>query len=104
MSDSDVETYKQIKSDLDLLRQSVEKSELWVYKSKGNDEHGKKMGQGEEEEDVTGRDSRSSSSKVIAAIGTIGKQGSAIDLDVGPPIHPEQAEEYKKIQLVCTFF
>lgn len=28
-----MESYKQIKSDLDVLRQSVEKSELWVYKS-----------------------------------------------------------------------
>ncbi|XP_050529247.1 inositol 1,4,5-trisphosphate receptor [Daktulosphaira vitifoliae] len=99
VSDSDVETYKQIKSDLDILRQSVEKSELWVYKSK-NEEHNKKMAQGDEEEDTTGRDSRSSSSKVIASIGTIGKQGSAIDLDIGPPIHPDQAEEYKKIQLI----
>lgn len=40
VSDSDVESYKQIKSDLDVLRQSVEKSELWVYKSKANDEVG----------------------------------------------------------------
>lgn len=39
MSDSDVESYKQIKADLDVLRQSVEKSELWVYKSKCVDEH-----------------------------------------------------------------
>lgn len=39
VSDSDVESYKQIKSDLDVLRQCVEKSELWVYKSsKPNDE------------------------------------------------------------------
>lgn len=38
VSDSDVESYKQIKSDLDILRQSVEKSELWVYKSKTNEE------------------------------------------------------------------
>lgn len=30
VSDSDVESYKQIKADLDVLRQSVEKSELWV--------------------------------------------------------------------------
>ena len=34
MSNSDVENYKQIKSDLDELRLLVEKSELWVYKSK----------------------------------------------------------------------
>lgn len=33
VSDSDIESYKQIKTDLDILRQSVEKSELWVYKS-----------------------------------------------------------------------
>lgn len=40
VSDSDVESYKQIKSDLDVLRQSVEKSELWVYKSKAHDDAG----------------------------------------------------------------
>ncbi|KAL5274464.1 ITPR1 family protein [Megaselia abdita] len=40
VSDSDVESYKQIKSDLDILRQSVEKSELWVYKSKAHDDMG----------------------------------------------------------------
>ena len=34
MSDNDVESYLQIKADLDTLRQSVEKSELWVFKSK----------------------------------------------------------------------
>lgn len=38
VSDSDVESYKQIKSDLDVLRQCVEKSELWVYKSRSNDD------------------------------------------------------------------
>lgn len=38
VSDSDVESYKQIKSDLDVLRQCVEKSELWVYKSKPGEE------------------------------------------------------------------
>lgn len=34
MSTSDVENYKQIKTDLDELRLLVEKSELWVFKSK----------------------------------------------------------------------
>lgn len=34
VSNSDVENYKQIKTDLDELRLLVEKSELWVYKSK----------------------------------------------------------------------
>jgi hypothetical protein len=32
------------------------------------------------------------------------KQGSAIDLDIGPPIHADQAEEYKKIQQVRNVF
>lgn len=33
VSEQDVENYKQIKSDLDQLRLTVEKSELWVEKS-----------------------------------------------------------------------
>ena len=37
MSESDVENYKMIRSDLDDLRLMVEKSELWVYKSKGDE-------------------------------------------------------------------
>ena len=41
MSDSDVENYKQIKSDLDELRLLVEKSELWVYKKKSSEGGGK---------------------------------------------------------------
>jgi inositol 1,4,5-triphosphate receptor type 1 len=36
VSETDIENYKQIKSDLDQLRLFVEKSELWVYK-KGKD-------------------------------------------------------------------
>lgn len=52
VSDSDVKSYKQIKADLDILRQSVEKSELWVYKSKATEEHGsKKKKKSKEEED-----------------------------------------------------
>ena len=39
---SDVENYKQIKSDLDELRNLVEKSELWVFKDKKGDEPKKK--------------------------------------------------------------
>ena len=38
VSDSDIESYKQIKTDLDILRQCVEKSELWVYKSKNQND------------------------------------------------------------------
>jgi hypothetical protein len=40
VSTNDVENYKQIKSDLDQFRLLVEKSELWVYKSKSMDEDG----------------------------------------------------------------
>ena len=42
VSDSDVESYKQIKLDLDELRLLVEKSELWVYKSKAQGKVDKK--------------------------------------------------------------
>ncbi|XKL65729.1 hypothetical protein PGB90_009149 [Kerria lacca] len=96
VSDSDVESYKQIKSDLDVLRQSVEKSELWVYKSRNDEDHTKSR---EDEDENNSRLSFERKEK-YKSIGSIGKQGSAIDLDIGPPIHVEQAEEYKKIQLI----
>lgn len=38
----DVENYDQIKSDLDKMRNLVEKSELWVYKKVKSDDSGKK--------------------------------------------------------------
>nr|XP_031843316.1 inositol 1,4,5-trisphosphate receptor isoform X10 [Nomia melanderi] len=95
VSDSDVESYKQIKSDLDVLRQSVEKSELWVYKSKAAEEHGGKKKKSKEEED-DGATPR----KTPPQLSTSDKKGSAIDLDIGPPLHADQAEEYKKIQQI----
>ena len=95
VSDSDVESYYQIKSDLDVLRQSVEKSELWVYKGRGDEDFAKSR----EDEDEGNSHSAGRSSK-IKSIGSIGKQDSAIDLDVGPPIQKEQTDEYKKIQQV----
>ncbi|GFG38602.1 hypothetical protein Cfor_01649 [Coptotermes formosanus] len=98
VSDSDVESYKQIKSDLDVLRQSVEKSELWVYKSKSAEEHGKKKNKDEEEEIVTDR--KNSPKKTPPTLTSSDKQGSAIDLDIGPPLHGDQAEEYKKIKQI----
>ncbi|XP_053664267.1 inositol 1,4,5-trisphosphate receptor [Anopheles marshallii] len=72
VSDSDVESYKQIKSDLDVLRQSVEKSELWVYKSKQTDDLLAGGGEGE----------------------------SQLNFDQGPELNPEQSLEYKKIQQI----
>jgi len=52
VSDSDVESYKQIKFDLDELRLLVEKSELWVYKSKGEGKMEKKADNAEESAEV----------------------------------------------------
>ncbi|XP_018320612.1 inositol 1,4,5-trisphosphate receptor isoform X2 [Agrilus planipennis] len=92
VSDADVESYKQIKADLDVLRQSVEKSELWVYKSKGSEEVTGKKNKEDYEENV--------SRKSPPVLSSIEKKGSAINLDVGPPLHPEQADEYKKIQKI----
>ncbi|XP_045481251.1 inositol 1,4,5-trisphosphate receptor isoform X2 [Harmonia axyridis] len=92
VSDSDVESYKQIKSDLDVLRQSVEKSELWVYKSRSIDDHSStiKKNKDDDEETIIKLSSRS----------ILEKKGSAINLDVGPPLQQEQADEYKKIQQI----
>ena len=42
ISANDVENYKQIKADLDDLRNIVEKSELWVYKDKSDDDSGER--------------------------------------------------------------
>ncbi|XP_031335634.1 inositol 1,4,5-trisphosphate receptor isoform X3 [Photinus pyralis] len=92
VSDSDVESYKQIKADLDVLRQSVEKSELWVYKSKSLDDHPPSGKKGKDEDD------ESAPRKPL--LSSIDKKGSAINLDVGPPLHPEQADEYRKIQQI----
>lgn len=97
VSDSDVESYKQIKADLDTLRQSVEKSELWVYKSKSVDELGNKKG-AEDEEDQE----RQERTTPAPQLGTESKQGSLLELDVGPPLHEEQAQEYKKIRDVSA--
>lgn len=52
MSDSDVESYKQIKLDLDELRLLVEKSELWVYKSKSEGKMDKNTDDAEESAQV----------------------------------------------------
>lgn len=95
VSDSDVESYKQIKADLDVLRQSVEKSELWVYKSKGVDDHGPTNGKKNKDEDDD-----TTTTKTYSGRSTLEKKGSAINLDIGPPLHPEQADEYKKIQQI----
>uniref|UniRef100_A0A4Y0BKQ7 Inositol 1,4,5-trisphosphate receptor n=1 Tax=Anopheles funestus TaxID=62324 RepID=A0A4Y0BKQ7_ANOFN len=110
VSDSDVESYKQIKSDLDVLRQSVEKSELWVYKSKqtddllagggeggeGGDGSGGKGGN-EQGEGGTGSGSKSGNTKGKPELV---KQESQLNFDQGPELNPEQSLEYKKIQQI----
>ncbi|XP_032593574.1 inositol 1,4,5-trisphosphate receptor isoform X2 [Drosophila grimshawi] len=69
VSDSDVESYKQIKSDLDILRQSVEKSELWVYKAKATDE-----------------------------LGGADATGGTDNLEYDATLSPEQRSEYQKVK------
>lgn len=95
VSDSDVESYKQIKADLDVLRQSVEKSELWVYKSK------------QAEDIITGSAKTMPAGNIAGTTGEYAEEDStnlpkiqeeaAFD-DEGPPLIPEQAQEYRKIQ------
>ncbi|CAB3383323.1 Hypothetical predicted protein [Cloeon dipterum] len=99
VSDSDVESYKQIKADLDVLRQSVEKSELWVYKARSADEHGKKKGAKDDDGDET-RDEMKESKKTPTMLTAYDKQSSAIDLDIGPLLHQDQTDEYKKMQQI----
>ncbi|XP_062709131.1 inositol 1,4,5-trisphosphate receptor isoform X4 [Aedes albopictus] len=98
VSDSDVESYKQIKSDLDVLRQSVEKSELWVYKSKQSDElqqagEGGEAGDGQKPEKDTATSGVKPKPELV-------KQESQLNFDQGPELNPEQAAEYKKIQQI----
>ncbi|XP_001359354.3 inositol 1,4,5-trisphosphate receptor isoform X2 [Drosophila pseudoobscura] len=69
VSDSDVESYKQIKSDLDILRQSVEKSELWVYKAKATDE-----------------------------LGGTDPAGDAVNVEYNAALSQEQRNEYRKVK------
>ncbi|XP_035787416.1 inositol 1,4,5-trisphosphate receptor-like isoform X2 [Anopheles albimanus] len=129
VSDSDVESYKQIKSDLDVLRQSVEKSELWVYKSKQTDDLLAGGGEGGDGADGGGAGGTSGGSKGAGehggsegsaggggggGIGKAGtgsgstskgkpelvKQESQLNFDQGPELNAEQSLEYKKIQQI----
>lgn len=99
VSDSDVESYKQIKSDLDVLRQSVEKSELWVYKCRSDDGSGTKLKE-KDDEDEGGVSEITSKGKTM--LRDSGKQNSATDLD--PLLYSDQANEYNKIQQVIIIF
>ncbi|XP_035906343.1 inositol 1,4,5-trisphosphate receptor isoform X1 [Anopheles stephensi] len=115
VSDSDVESYKQIKSDLDVLRQSVEKSELWVYKSKQTDDLLAGGGEGGEGADGGGgAGGKGGNEQGDGGAGGGGKSGvgnskgkpelvkqeSQLNFDQGPELNPEQSLEYKKIQQI----
>ncbi|XP_071518112.1 inositol 1,4,5-trisphosphate receptor [Panulirus ornatus] len=104
VQDGDVESYKQIKEDSDDLRNLVEKSELWVYKSRSTDEDGggtkkkKKKNKDDDEEDALSKPKKPPAPKLTAQ----DKQESAIDLGLGPPLEPEQADNYKRIQQILV--
>ncbi|XP_068212186.1 LOW QUALITY PROTEIN: inositol 1,4,5-trisphosphate receptor [Palaemon carinicauda] len=102
VQDGDVESYKQIKEDLDDLRNLVEKSELWVYKSRAVDEDSggsKKKKKKKDDDDDEGERKPKKPAPMLSAQD---KQGSAIDLGLGPPLEPDQAENYKRIQQILV--
>ncbi|XP_013411790.1 inositol 1,4,5-trisphosphate receptor type 1-like [Lingula anatina] len=115
VSAGDVENYKQIKTDLDELRLLVEKSELWVYKTKQNDDDDagshsttsskkKKKGKGSgpsedsQEEKGSGESKEKKDEKKTPSLGLAHEKGSAIDLDIGPPIDSSASHNYKTIK------
>ncbi|KAK3103047.1 hypothetical protein FSP39_016030 [Pinctada imbricata] len=99
---SDVDNYKQIKADLDELRNLVEKSELWVYKVKQDDNKRKSTSTDDKEnKDEKGEGDGKKKPKSQPSVWNIsGDKGSAIDLDLGPPIDPASAKNYKKIKQI----
>ncbi|XP_022242149.1 inositol 1,4,5-trisphosphate receptor-like isoform X2 [Limulus polyphemus] len=105
VSGSDVENYKQIKTDLDELRLLVEKSELWVYKAKSDEGGAKKKKKKTDNETDGGGDEKNEQKKSKKKSGlnlgaTPATEGSAIDLDIGPPLDSSQSKNYKTIQQI----
>ncbi|XP_028159204.1 inositol 1,4,5-trisphosphate receptor, partial [Ostrinia furnacalis] len=84
VSDADVESYKQIKADLDLLRQSVEKSELWVF-NKG------RAGILDDHSGITG---------TVGPGGAVLERNASLDnvLDTSRTTKHDHMNEYKKIK------
>ncbi|KAK6175051.1 hypothetical protein SNE40_013589 [Patella caerulea] len=99
---SDVENYRQIKTDLDGLRLMVEKSELWVFKSKPGEDSGKKKKKSAEGDDKKdGKEKGAGDSKSSSTVMNISDdQGSAIDLDLGPAIDQSSAKNYKRMKSI----
>ncbi|XP_076468931.1 inositol 1,4,5-trisphosphate-gated calcium channel ITPR1-like isoform X4 [Babylonia areolata] len=111
VSTSDVENYRQIKQDLDELRLLVEKSELWVYKSKYSDGSKKKKKgnsgggggeDGDEKEEKGKEKSEKKNKSQSSSWSLVGDQGSAIDQDIGPPISGDSTNNYKTIKAILT--
>ncbi|NP_001191618.1 inositol trisphosphate receptor [Aplysia californica] len=102
VTNSDVENYRQIKSDLDKLRLLVEKSELWVYKSKHGDDAPKKKKKKANDDDEDGKEAseKSEKKKKKEHMNTGGETESAIDLDIGPPISSDSSVNYKTIKAI----
>jgi len=89
VSDSDVESYKQIKADLDSLRLLVEKSELWVYKKV-------KMTASPDETDSVAVAAESSPAPPLEEK----KNDPIIEDGQGPALDESQAKNYKEIQQI----
>ncbi len=88
VSDNDVNSYKQIKDDLDGLRLLVEKSELWVYKPKSAEE---KVGPNMAKNSISGgsggsgnKSSSSTNASKFMVNGSIKEEDEGQDLDRQP--------------------
>ena len=77
----DIENYKQIKQDLDQLRLLVEKSELWVFKSKSGGKSDKKKKSKSDLKKGTDKDVNSSKTQEK------GKANDNIERDVKLKLH-----------------
>ncbi|XP_047516588.1 inositol 1,4,5-trisphosphate receptor isoform X1 [Pieris napi] len=86
VSDADVESYKQIKADLDVLRQSVEKSELWVF-NKG------RAGTLDDHTEIKG---------TVGPGGAVLERNASLDnvLDTSKTAKYDTMNEYKKIKQI----
>ncbi|XP_071815438.1 inositol 1,4,5-trisphosphate receptor-like isoform X4 [Apostichopus japonicus] len=79
VTEKDIENYKKIKQDLDELRNIVEKSELWVYKSKQDKKKGDKV------------------KKLPPQKSLLNINQLLHDMENGPPLDKASAKNYKKI-------
>ncbi|XP_041347721.1 inositol 1,4,5-trisphosphate receptor type 1-like isoform X3 [Gigantopelta aegis] len=97
---NDVENYRQIKENLDNLRVMVEKSELWVYKSKPGEEKKKKKTPDKEDDGEKGAGDKKASK--ASAMNATEELRSAIDFDMGPAIDSHAKKNYKDIKAILN--